>query len=93
MKTQEEIQCREQLKTLQLNMINICLELNNLLRLSKRLSYFCPIEHVSEPFFILYAENKGRVAEVREALIQLLKLDHQIISDQGSKDLLDAQSS
>lgn len=61
-------------------MINICLELNNLLRLSKRLSYFCPIDHISEPFFILYAEHKHKVLAIRTTLIKLLKTDQRILS-------------
>ena len=61
----EEAQCKEQLKTLRTNMINMCLELLNLLRLSKRMGFFCPIEYVSEPFVILYACHKERVASIK----------------------------
>lgn len=73
--SQEEIQYREQVKTLQQNMINMCLELINLLRLAKRLGYYCPIEYVSEPFFILYACHKQRVEALKQDLIMMLDDD------------------
>ena len=81
LKNQEEVQYREQLKTLQTNMINMCLELTNLLRLSKRLSYYCPIDYVSEPFFILYATHKKQVGQLKDNLISMLDEDDKILSE------------
>lgn len=62
-------------------MINMCLELTNLLRLSKRLSYFCPIDYVSEPFFILYASHKPKVLHLKQYLIDMLDEDDSILSE------------
>jgi len=39
--------------------------LSDLLRLTRRLSYNCPIEHISDPFFILYAQFKQQVLELQ----------------------------
>jgi hypothetical protein len=36
-----------------------------LLRLTRRISYNCPLEHISDPFFILYAQYKDRVLELQ----------------------------
>lgn len=69
----EEIQCREQLKTLKTNLINVCLELMNLLRLSKRIGYYCPVEYISEPFYILYACHKEKVLGVKAELLGILE--------------------
>ena len=68
-------------------MINMCLELTNLLRLSKRLSYFCPIDYVSEPFFILYASHKSKVMHLKQNLIDMLDDDDSILSENAQNTL------
>lgn len=35
-----------------------------MLRLTKRLGYNCPIQHISEIFYMLYAENKNKVRSI-----------------------------
>ena len=48
-------------------------ELNDLLRLTKRIGYGCPVEHISGTFYTLYIENRSKAlkidgAEVNEEL-------------------------
>lgn len=35
--------------------------MSDLLRLTRRISYNCPLDHISDPFFILYTQFKDRV--------------------------------
>lgn len=36
-------------------------ELKNILILTQRIAYYCPIQYISEPFFIVYAMFKQKV--------------------------------
>ena len=40
-------------------------QLIDILRLTKRLAYHCPIEHISNPFFMLYCQYKYKVVGIK----------------------------
>jgi len=50
-------------------------EVNDLLRLTQRIAYYCPFEFVSEPFFILYYTFKERVDHLALVLKSLDKFN------------------
>lgn len=43
------------------NILALADELKNILILTQRISYFCPIQYISDPFFIIYAMFKQKV--------------------------------
>lgn len=58
---------------LEADIINIGSEVFDLMHLTKRIAYFCPIEYISDPFFILYFTNKDKVEEIQNMIKNILK--------------------
>jgi len=46
-----------------------------LLKLVKRIAYFCPLEHVADPFFILYYIHRHNIEIIGNIIRNLEKID------------------
>ena len=46
-----------------------------MLKLVKRIAYFCPLEHVADPFFILYYIHRHNIEIIGNIIRNLEKID------------------
>lgn len=56
------------------------------LSLNKRIGYSCPVEHISDPFFMLYTLNKEKVQEIDRIVAYVAGED--VTKEQAQQSLL-----
>lgn len=49
---------------LELTVLSLAEDLQAQLKLTRRFAYYCPIDYISEPFFIIFASHKQKVEAV-----------------------------
>jgi hypothetical protein len=63
-------------------------DLIDLFRLTKRIAYHCPLEHISDPFFILYEQYKGRVKDIEKYINGILGDEKVSVDIDANKELM-----